>query len=235
MALPTSQPLPEILPGWTVARGTPADLIDGINSGIYELYGGVIGIAAGNDVAGRIIRHRIPPHESIAEGSQDCPDRAGNPSRGCRPDSRRVRRPAGRVETKHRRREAVMPPRSPQADPQPYHLKNGASLAGPVPMRGRRLMPALQRENDMGGRFTKRPSGDSQGRFHLSSVFSSVSAPVAGPATPARKSPRRTGATPLFQSPVLAWHGAGFHKRRPAPRGVAPVPESIPAGRRSDR
>ena len=45
--------------------------MDGINSGIYELYGRVIRIAEGNDTAGRIIRHRIPPRESIAEASQE--------------------------------------------------------------------------------------------------------------------------------------------------------------------
>ena len=45
MVLPASQPVPEILPGWTVARGIPADVIEGINSGIYELYGSVIRIA----------------------------------------------------------------------------------------------------------------------------------------------------------------------------------------------
>ncbi len=71
MALPTSQPVPEILRGWTVARGVPADVIEGINSGIDELYGGVIRIAAGNDAAGRIIRHLISPRESIAEASQE--------------------------------------------------------------------------------------------------------------------------------------------------------------------
>ena len=49
MALPTSQPVPEILRGWTVSGGIPA----------------------GNDVTGRIVRHRIPPRESIAEGSQE--------------------------------------------------------------------------------------------------------------------------------------------------------------------
>ena len=48
MVLPASQPVPEILPGWTVARGIPADVIEGINSGIYELYGSVIRIAVGD-------------------------------------------------------------------------------------------------------------------------------------------------------------------------------------------
>ena len=38
-----------------MARGIPADVIDGINSGIFELYGGVIHDAAGNDAADRNI------------------------------------------------------------------------------------------------------------------------------------------------------------------------------------
>ena len=46
-------------------------MIDGINSRIYELDGGVTRIAADNDAAGRIIRHLIPPRDSIAEGSQE--------------------------------------------------------------------------------------------------------------------------------------------------------------------
>ena len=37
MALLTSRPVPEFLRGWTAVRGIPAGLIDGINSGIYEL------------------------------------------------------------------------------------------------------------------------------------------------------------------------------------------------------
>ena len=64
MPLPASQPVTEILRGWTVARGIPAEVIDGIHSGKYELCGGVIRIAAGNGTAGRIIRHRKYPHVS---------------------------------------------------------------------------------------------------------------------------------------------------------------------------
>ena len=67
----TSQPVPEILPAWTVARGTPADLIDSIKSRIDELYGGVIGLVADNDVAGRIIRHPILPRGPVAEDSRE--------------------------------------------------------------------------------------------------------------------------------------------------------------------
>ena len=39
MALPTHPPIPEIQPGWTLARNIPVDLTDGIDSAIYELYG----------------------------------------------------------------------------------------------------------------------------------------------------------------------------------------------------
>ena len=111
-------------------------------------------------------------------------------------------------------------------------------------MRLLRLMPALERENDAAGRFTRRPCRKSQGRFHPSCVFSSVSDSLARPATPTRKSPGRTGAPPLFEALVRAWSGAGFHKPRTAVRdsppfvkrwgsvsdGVAPDP-SVLAGR----
>ena len=67
----TSQPVPEILPGWAVARGTPVDMIDSVKSRIDELYGSVIGIVAGNDVAGRIIRHLILPRGLVAEARRE--------------------------------------------------------------------------------------------------------------------------------------------------------------------
>ena len=47
---------------------------------------------------------------------------------------------------------------------------------------------------------------------------------------PIRAFGRWTGATPLFESLVRAWHRVGFHTHPAAPRGVAPV-RSIPAGR----
>ena len=49
LALPTNQPVPEILRRWTVVRGITPD----------------------NDAGGRIIRHRIPSRESIADASQE--------------------------------------------------------------------------------------------------------------------------------------------------------------------
>lgn len=67
----TLQPVPKILPGWTVARGTPLDPIDGIKSRTDELCGGVIGTVAGNDVVGRIIRHLIPPRGPVSEGGRE--------------------------------------------------------------------------------------------------------------------------------------------------------------------
>ena len=57
----------------------------------------------------------------------------------------------------------------------------------------------------MSGRFTKRPFGNSQCRFHLSSLFSSGYALLDRPATPARKSPRRTGAPLPVDALVMAW------------------------------
>ena len=83
MALPTSQPMTEVLRGWTVARGIPT----------------------GNDAAGQNTRHPIPPGESMAElGQYIFRHRAGHPAR-CDPDSGGVRGPAGRLE------EAVTLPR----------------------------------------------------------------------------------------------------------------------------
>ena len=49
MAFPISRLVPESLRGWAVARSNPPD----------------------NDAGGRIIRHRIPSRESIADASQE--------------------------------------------------------------------------------------------------------------------------------------------------------------------
>ena len=208
MALPTSQPVPEILRGWTVTIGIPTDVTDGINSGIYELYGGGIPIAAG-----RIIRHRIPPREpnpivlpvvddpllraigtQPQGGSQpgNCQDRAGNPSRCC-PDSRRIRRPAGRLETKHRLKEAGTLPRSPRADSQRRHLANLTALGGTCSMRTHSLMPVLECENDMVGRFTKSPHYDSHRPCRSCLVFSSAYASAPGSPSAERAISRGSG------------------------------------------
>ena len=52
---------------------------------------------------------------------------------------------------------------------------------------------------------------------------------------PVRKSPRRTGATPLFEALVLAWAGVSFHTAPPPPRGIAPVQyQSLREGGQTD-
>ncbi len=208
MALPINQPVPEILRGWTVARSIPA----------------------GKDAGGRIIQDLIHPREPIAGARQEIARieqaipqsaiRILDELRGLQVALRRsiALKKQARRGLIHRRR----------------HLANLAALGGAFPMRIHRLMPLRECENDVGGRFTKRPLRDSQCRFQLSSVFSSVCASLAGPATPVRKSPRLTGATPLFEAPVRAWRGVGFHNHRPALSGGRSRPfESIPAGRRS--
>ena len=87
-------------------------------------------------------------------------------------------------------------------------------------------------ENDVGGRFTKRPCRDSQGRFHPSSVFFSVCALMARPAAPTQESSVIDRSAPLFEALARAWDGAGFHKPAPPPRGRS-RPLSIPLGRQS--
>ena len=106
------------------------------------------------------------------------------------------------------------------------HLTNPTARGGVFPLRIHRLMPLRECENDMGGRFTKRPFRDSQCRFHLSSVFSLACASMAGPAMPVWKSPGRTGAT-LFEALVREWDGVGLHKPRTAPWGSLPSKVSL--------
>ena len=88
-------------------------------------------------------------------------------------------------------------------------LTNPTARGGVFPNRIHRLMPLLECENDMGGRFPKSPFRDSQCRFHLSSVFSLACASMAGPAMPVWKSPGRTGVTPL-RGPGAGMGRCGF-------------------------
>ncbi|MDE0034624.1 MAG: hypothetical protein OXU75_16070 [Deltaproteobacteria bacterium] len=53
----------EFLPGWTVAREIPPDVVDGVNRGVYQVHGGVIRMAPGAAGAGRIVRHLIPARQ----------------------------------------------------------------------------------------------------------------------------------------------------------------------------
>ena len=113
--------------------------------------------------------------------------------------------------------------------PSRRHLANGAPLRGALPMTGLRVMPALGCENDAGGRFTDDPGRDSQrhgSRFLCGCCGYAWFCPVGRDAPDA---PTGTGATPPADALVMAWGGAGFHKPRTAPGGVAPVP-MIPGG-----
>lgn len=49
-----------IFPAWQVARVIPQDVIMGLLTGQYKLYGGVIRWAAGTEHAGQIVRHVLP-------------------------------------------------------------------------------------------------------------------------------------------------------------------------------
>ena len=91
-------------------------------------------------------------------------------------------------------------------------------------MRVRRLMPALQRENDMGGRFTKRPP--------ICRVPFGLGLP--GKTGNARSEiSEADGSDPPLRGP-RAGVGRVFTNPAPAPWGSLPS-ESILAGRRSSR
>lgn len=49
-----------MIPGWTVARAIPTEILVGLVAGQYKLYGGVIRWAAGTGQGGQIVRHLIP-------------------------------------------------------------------------------------------------------------------------------------------------------------------------------
>jgi len=49
-----------VFPGWTVVNAIPYDVIAGLMTGQYQMYGGVIRWAAGTVNAGQIVRHLIP-------------------------------------------------------------------------------------------------------------------------------------------------------------------------------
>lgn len=63
----------EMLPGWTVAREIPADVIDGLNRGDYVLHGGVIRGAPSTDGAGQIVRHLLPTGQDLPDSVAPSP------------------------------------------------------------------------------------------------------------------------------------------------------------------
>ncbi len=48
-----------VIPGWTVVRAIPPEIMMGIITGKYKPYGGVIRWAAGTENAGQIVRHLV--------------------------------------------------------------------------------------------------------------------------------------------------------------------------------
>ena len=64
----------EMLPGWTVAREIPSDVIDGLNRGDYVLHGGVIRSAPSTDGAGQIVRHLLPTEQDLPDSVAAVPD-----------------------------------------------------------------------------------------------------------------------------------------------------------------
>lgn len=54
-----------IFPGWEVTRVIPHDVLMGLATGQYKLYGGVIRWAAGTENAGQIVRHLLPASSQL--------------------------------------------------------------------------------------------------------------------------------------------------------------------------
>ena len=112
-------------------------------------------------------------------------------------------------------------------------MADRAPRRGSLPMSGARLTAALECANDAGVRFTLRRPGDSHGASRLSADAAASCASADRPASAVRAALTGTGATPPADALVMAWAGAGFHKPRTAPGGVAPVP-MIPRGKAAD-
>ena len=85
-----------------------------------------------------------------------------------------------------------------------------------------RVMPPLGCENDMRGRFTLWPFGDSHGTFYLSAGAVASYASAASSVSAARGALTGTGATPPVDALVMASAGAGFHRPRTGPGGSLP-------------
>jgi hypothetical protein len=54
-----------VFPGWLIARAIPPEVLTGLITGQYKLYGGVIRWAAGTANAGQIVRHLIPASTNL--------------------------------------------------------------------------------------------------------------------------------------------------------------------------
>ena len=86
-----------------------------------------------------------------------------------------------------------------------------------------RVMPPLGCENDMRGRFTPWPFGDSHGTFYLSAGAVASYASAASSVSAARAALTGTGATPQSEGLVRARGPACIHTLAPALQGSLPV------------
>ena len=85
-----------------------------------------------------------------------------------------------------------------------------------------RVMPPLGCENDMRGRFTLWPFGDSHGTFYLSAGAVASYASAASSVSAARAALTGTGATPQAEGLVRARGPACFHTLAPPLAGSLP-------------
>ena len=60
----------EPLPGWTVVREVPSDVLEGIRRGTYDVCGGVIRRAVGEDGAGQVVRHLLPVRSGLGDSGR---------------------------------------------------------------------------------------------------------------------------------------------------------------------
>ena len=107
------------------------------------------------------------------------------------------------------------------------HLADGASRGGSLPMTGARLTAGLRCENDVRGRFTLWPPGDSHRTFRRSAgaVASCASAARAGVAGRAARAV--VGATPQSEGLVRVRTQVCFHTPCPRPLGSLPIHQSL--------
>ena len=156
----------------------------------------------------------------------------GDPS-GRGPDPRGVRRSASRAQAERGARERSPPPARARGDTPWPCLADHAPRRSSLPMSGPRLMAALERANDAGGRCALRRSGDAhrQGAGSCRTRTSCASAPRAASAD--RGAQAVLGATP--QSGGLLRVRGQVCLRTPVPAPSGRSQPAIPPGRVLDR
>ena len=120
------------------------------------------------------------------------------------------------------------------------HLANGGPLRGALPMTGLRVMPRLECENDVRGRFTICPSGNSHGSPCLSADPTAFKCPcrkavqrrweggISADRSGLRVSARRPGTRPR---PTPLSPGRALPGHRPSPSCEGSLERERPQGR----